>query len=265
MSLSSFQASIPFLRGMVITVFSVITLHAPLCSAQESFRLNSTSAEPLTTKEKDGFLDRIAMEISSRIGMKGSMTRLPGERSLLNVNQGIDDGTLIRVGGLEEVYPNLVQVREKIKDNEFVVFSKKTDFTVTGWESLKPYNVAFINGWKIMEENVREARSIIKVRNAEELFSLLEKNRVDIILLEKTTGLYFIQSKGLKNVRMLTPPLAKREMFMYLNEKHRALVPDIEAAIRGIKQDGTYQEIMEHTLGKLTPGEAGGFEDNEEN
>ncbi|HSG05709.1 MAG TPA: hypothetical protein VLB09_04875, partial [Nitrospiria bacterium] len=137
MSLSSFQASIPFLRGMVITVFSVITLHAPLCSAQESFRLKSTSAEPLTTKEKDGFLDRIAMEISSRIGMKGSMTRLPGERSLLNVNQGIDDGTLIRVGGLEEVYPNLVQVREKIKDNEFVVFSKKTDFTVTGWESLK--------------------------------------------------------------------------------------------------------------------------------
>ncbi|HSG06328.1 MAG TPA: transporter substrate-binding domain-containing protein [Nitrospiria bacterium] len=232
----------------------MLVLPASPVWAEDVFYLNSTSADPLVTDTQSGFLDRIAVEIFSRLGIQVNMTRLPGERSLINVNQGIDDGTLIRIGGLDRLYPNMVQVPEKIKNNEFVVFSKKHRFSISGWESLKPYDVAFINGWKIMEENSKAAKSITRVKNIEELFFLLDNGRVDLVLFEKWTGLHWIQSSGKKDMHLLTPPLAERPMFMYLNKKHRDLIPKIVNAIREIKADGTYQKVFDETLGPLFPG-----------
>ena len=129
-----------------------------------------------------------------------------------------------------------------------MAFTRHVDLETTDWSTLQPYNVAFINGWKILEANVGEAKSVPKVRDSEQLFNLLTNDRTDIVLFEKWEGLYLIEALGLKDVTMLQPPLATPEMYMYVHEKHERLIPELSAALTSIKTDGTYQQIFDRTL-----------------
>ena len=48
---------------------------------------------------------------------------------------------------------------------------------------------------------------------------------------------------------LIQPPLAQREMFMYLHKKHKALVNKAAQALSSMKRDGSYQRIFDQTLG----------------
>lgn len=215
---------------------------------QEALSVNTTSAPPLANEEQTGFQDLLTKEMFKRIGRDASIVWLPGERSLLNLNKGIDDATVVRIAGLERKYPNLRRVPEPMMRWEFVAFTKNVDFKPSGWSSLKPYNVAIINGWKILESNVTGTLSLIKVKDSEQLFNLLLNDRADVIIYEKWGGLHFIASRDLKDVKPLEPPLANPEMFMYVHERHEALIPMLESALKQMKEDGTYQSIFDRTL-----------------
>ena len=54
-----------------------------------------------------------------------SIIFVPAERALRNVNDGIEDGNFLRIAGMSDKYPELVQVPEKLVVWEFVAFSRK--------------------------------------------------------------------------------------------------------------------------------------------
>ena len=209
--------------------------------------------EPMANPDFTGFEELLAKEVYKRIGIAIALSHVPSERVLRNANEGIDDAILSRVGGMDTLYPNLVQFREKVMDREYVAFTTRDDITISGWHSLKPYDVAFINGWKIFGRNVGDAKSVTRVRTPEQLFLLLEHGRADVVLISRWAGLQQIKDLGLTNVRMVEPPLATRGNYFYTNKKHAALVPRASAALKAMKEDGTYQRIFEQTLGHLEP------------
>jgi polar amino acid transport system substrate-binding protein len=213
--------------------------------------LNTTGKPPLNTPEQTGFMDKVAKEAFRRIGITLKTVQLPAERGLINANKGIEDGEMSRIAGLQETYPNLIQVPEKIMDWEFVVFSKQAIALDAGWDSLKNYTVAYMNGWKILERHVPESHSL-KVSTPEQLFTMLKKNRTDLIIYERWGGLLYAKRFGLDNVITINPPLAVRAMFIYLNKRHKALVPKLAAAIKQLKNDGTYQRFYSDLLVPLT-------------
>lgn len=175
---------------------------------------------------------------------------LRSERSIQQANDGTDDGDGPRIAGLTQKYPNLIQVPEKIIDVEFSAFSKNTAFEPNGWESLKPYRVGIVIGWKILEDNIVGTKQLEKVNSVETLFKFLDSNRIDIAVIGKLDGLAAIKSQELKDIRVFQPPLAVREMFLYLNKKHKDIVPQIASALKSVKDDGTYHKIVNQTLGK---------------
>ncbi len=219
--------------------------------AQETLSFGTASRAPIVTPEGTGFVDLVAKEALRRIGKKIAVTNLPAERSLINANKGIEDGDLQRVGGLSKKYPNLIQVGEPFRTAEFSVFTKQENFTPKGWKSLEPYNVGFLNGWKILEANVKNVKSITKVAGAGQLFALLENGRADVVIYAKWQGIHMIRKLGLKGIRILEPPLVKKPMFMYLHKKYKDLAPKIAAALRDMKSDGTYQDLYDKVLSVL--------------
>ena len=69
---------------------------------------------------------------------------------------------------------------------DFVVFARGgIEFIPGDWSSLEPYDVAIINGWKILEKNVLATRSLTKVRDPQQLFDLLSQGRVDVVVYER--------------------------------------------------------------------------------
>jgi len=220
--------------------------------AETIIELNTTGNPPLNTSTQSGFMDQVAKEAFRRIGITLKTVHLPAERGLIAANDGIEDGEMSRIAGLRQAYSHLIQVPEKIMDWEFVVFSNDSTPGVNRWNDLKPYTVAYLNGWKLLERHVPKETDTFKVNTPEQLFNMLKKNHTDLIIYERWAGLLYAKQSGIKSIRANTPALAIRQMFIYLNEKHRALVPKLAAALRQLKDDGTYQQYYTAILSPLT-------------
>lgn len=200
----------------------------------------STNNTPLDRQ----VLQKLSKEAFSRIGVNFKLTSLPSERSLKAANAGEIDGEGLRVGGLSSKYPNLIQVPERYVGISFVAFSTDATIKLNGWNSLKPYRVGFITGWKMFEAKASGARVVNKVDTPGQLFKMLEAGRIDLALYTKADGIVFVKGKGYSTIGPLVPSLKDVDMFLYLNKKHKALVDKLATAIRDIKADGTYNKIL---------------------
>lgn len=226
-------------------------LTAPL-QAAEKIVLSTGVLTPYTTPSRSGFLDQLVAAVFRNIGMEAEVLVYPTatERSMLNANEGVEDGLVLRVAGLEKQYPNLIRVPEEIIHNDFVAYTTGTPFSTDSWNSLAAHEVTYIIGWKIFEQHVPKTKELTLVRDAEQMFTLLKSGRTEIALYERWQGLAKSRAMDFK-VQVLEPPLARTKMYIYLHKKHEALVPRIAEALVKMKRDGAYQRIFDATLKPL--------------
>lgn len=202
-------------------------------------RIGTTDSPPLSTPDQRGMLDRMLKEAFSRIGVQVEFVTLPSERSLAMAEAGEIDGDNNRVAGLQQRYPNLIQVPESNMSYEFMAFATRPGVTVSGWRDLDRYRVAHVIGWKIFEDNVT-AHQLTRVGTAKQLFSFLDAGRADVVLFDRIGGRHFLRSLGVARGYAVEPPLARREMFLYLNARHAALIPALSRSLQAMKADGAH-------------------------
>lgn len=222
--------------------------------AQQTLYLNTAFTYPLSTNEQTGFADYIIREALRRIGYKMKSLQLPAERALINANNGLDDGDMLRIAGLQDFYPNLIQVPESVMTIELMAFTKNRTYSIYKWDDLNPYSVAYITGWKILERNVNKFHEINKVKNVEQLFTILMKDRVDIILYERWVGLGYIKSHKISGIKIHEPPLSKQLVYVYLHKQHIDIIPKLAKMIKEMKADGSYQRAYSKILEPLLIG-----------
>lgn len=237
-------------KSIAILIMTLSILYwADAVNAQQTLALTTSMTSPLSTDDQTGFYDQVLIEAFRRIDQTIQIAHLPTERSITNANLGITDGEFPRISGLDILYTNLIRVPEKIVDFEFVAFTWRSDIQLKDWSSCKPYNIAIVRGWKILEANLADVKSLVKVKNQKILFSLLAEHRIDIVVYSRFEGYEMIKKLEIQSARVIEPPLAKREMFLYLNKKHKQLIPAITEQLKSMKDDGTYDRIFEKTLG----------------
>jgi len=236
----------------ILFAVSVWTLALmPPVWASDAIVLNTGVRDPFTTSANDGFVDRLVAEAFRRAGRKANVIVYQNSaKSLENANRGIDDGVALRIKGLEKKFPNLIRVPEKVMDNDFVAYAMSKPIETPDWSALAGYRIAYVNGWQIFQNNLKDHKQATKTKSAQQMFDLLSANKVDLMLYERWQGLWRAKQLGLRFIAG-EPPLAKMEMFFYLNKKHESLVPEIAKALADMKRDGSYEEIFVQTLGKL--------------
>lgn len=227
--------------AFAIVVCATVFAAAGAACGADVLTLNTPGEPPWHFPDQSGIIDRWMQQVFAEVRLKVVMQKLPSERALVNANDGIEDGDAIRIGGLAAAYPNLIQVPEKVAAMEFVAFTKRVDVRIDGWDSLRPYHVGIIKGHKIAEANVKGTHSLVAAVDAEQLFTLLEAGRIDIAIDQREMGVYYLMHHGIENVRLLKLPLGMLDFFLYLNRRHEALVPGVAAAIRKLREDGTFE------------------------
>lgn len=230
---------------MTITLLSTSTQ-----VSAEKLVINSGIADPYITSDGRGFYTEIAAEAFSRINIETEVILVSPGRSLINANQGIEDGNIGHIRGMEINFPNLIRVPEEIMEWEFIAFVREVNFKVDGWSSLKPYEVGFITGWKIYERNITDAIHITKLKSDEQLFNMLNRNRIEVGMHERWGGSWWIKELGF-DIETLEPPVKIMPMYLYLHKKHAALVPKVNQALIEMKKDGSYQKIYDRNLSYL--------------
>lgn len=237
------------MKRLSIVLLLLITSLGFLSSQEPEFTISTSYNNLLSNRSRTGMLDRIMIEVFKRMDMKARLVFTPTEKSLVDVNAGILDAELNRIEGMEQTYPNLVRVSEPNMTMHFVAFSRR-NIEIDGWESIRNLNIGIVKGWKILENNTRDFPSVILVPTEKELFNMLRKDRLDVALYSKLTGYAALQDLGYDNegIRHLEPPLASRDMFLYVHKEHANLADDIAAALRSLKTDGTYNRITEEAV-----------------
>lgn len=223
----------------------LLLLASTVCSAESTVPvlvINDANEPPFTTPDGQGFLDAVAGEAFRRAGAQLRLVKLPAERGLINANAGVEDGDLTRIAGLEAQYPNLVRVPEKLIDWEFTAFGKNAALPAR-WEMLRTRPIGHIRGWKLYEKQLIDAPIVVTSDDSSQMFRQLELDRIEVALHERWLGLSLLKRQGIKGVYPLEPPLARREMFIYLHKRHAALVPKIADALRAIKAEGLYDRL----------------------
>lgn len=215
--------------------------------AQPVLVLNAVTEPPLTAEDNRGFLDTVAIEAFRRLGIGLRFVHLPAERGLLNANAGIEDGELIRIAGMEKDYPNLRRVPEKMYDMDFVVFTRNPKIP-SRWNEIRKQSLGYIKGWKILEANTAGAARVTTADDPDQLFRMLDLGRIEVALYDRWMGLAQVRKHRLSGIHLLEPPLARREMFIYLHKKHEALIPRVAEALRTLKKENFYQRTFREKL-----------------
>lgn len=206
--------------------------------------LDTSFNAPLVSPAHDGMLDALYTELFRRLGLRAQIQQVAAERGLMNANNGIDDGEAARIAGIEGSYPNLVRVPEAVIQYQMTVFSRRP-FAVDGVASLAPYDVGIVNGWKILERTITGSHSLQKLEDGRQLFTMLDRDRIDAAVIDRRQGLELVRSLGLRGIEARQPPLLQGDWFIYLNKKHAALVPRLAEELRKMKQDGSYRRILD--------------------
>jgi len=226
----------------VCNIVSVILLLAMPCTvfAANAVELiiNTTNKAPYSSVDGGGFLDYITQEIGRQSGSKLSIVTQPPERGLRNANSGQIDGDLTRINGISTIYPNLVQVKEKIIEWEFAAFSKDPKI-LKSWKTAATIRIAFIKGWKIYEKKTQNKPYVRVARSPQQLFNLLKLDRADVVLYERWQGLALLRSMGISE-RVYHELIEKKDMFLYLHEKHKEKAVTFARILAQLKKDGVY-------------------------
>ncbi|MCB1908956.1 MAG: transporter substrate-binding domain-containing protein [Rhodocyclaceae bacterium] len=231
---------------VVASLIATLAIGLGLAHAQQMVTV-STNNTPIDRQ----VLEAITREALKRLGLGFRLINQPSERSLRSANLGQVDGEGLRVEGLESQYPNLIRVPEKFERIAFVAFAKDPSIRLDqAWRSLEAHRVGFITGWKLFEQKASGVRTLTKVDRPEQLFMMLDADRIDLALYTKADGVALARSMNMPQIVALGPPLKEVDMYLYLNKRHASLVPELAASIRALKADGSYARIMSEITGE---------------
>lgn len=222
--------------------------------AAETLVIETIYKAPLSTPDGKGLVDLITKERFARSGLNVTLQPVPNAQALEQADSGIFDGDIMRIGeAVTKKYQNLLRVPGTFYRFEFMVFTKNRDFKLTeGWNSLKTQRVAIPQGWVLLEDKLTESNtvSVERISSPAQLFSALHRGKVDAIVFERMMGYELLKSLGSKDIVAIEPPLDNKEMFLYLNKKHEALVPKLDDALKNMINDGTIKKLTDDFLSK---------------
>ncbi|MDM8535379.1 transporter substrate-binding domain-containing protein [Desulfobacterales bacterium HSG17] len=195
-------------------------------------------------------VEEVLQKAYKHIGIEAKIKWLPGARALQMANNGEVDGAQLRVASIKKKYTNLIMIPIPVYETEIVVFTRNMDFPVKGWDSLKPYKMGVPGGYTAILDNVRDFNCWTV--NYVQIFKMLDTNRVDIGILDRFNGLITIKKLGIKDIKILNPPLSNIQFYNFLHKKHKDIVPEITAVLQDMRDKGKISEIWEKFESKFT-------------
>lgn len=177
--------------------------------------------------------------IYQRLGITITITPLPGKRAELEATTGISDGEIMRIYSYGEENPTVHRVPTPYYYLHTMAFTKAgSEVFISDREDLKKYSVVKVRGVKHTNNITQGLENVTDVSSTVEVMRLVEQGLADVGLTNTIDGLVTIAKMGLQNIATLETPLATLELFHYIHEDHKGLVPVIDQKIRSLRDSG---------------------------
>ena len=191
-------------------------------------------------------------EAFKRLGFSFELVYYPGERALQAADSGLTDGDGMRIVGIskDNSYPDLIHVNESIVSIVTCLYSINPGIRIDRWKKLKKkgYTVVILRGSKFIEERVFEyldEKNIFIIDRVAQGLAMIVESRVDLFIIPKDVEFIF-QNPEFKNANIRNAgTLEETPLFPYFHKKHKELILRLAAILRDMKNDGTYQRLID--------------------
>ncbi|MCE2572889.1 substrate-binding periplasmic protein [Motilimonas eburnea] len=208
----------------------------------------------VSAMQDDGLTEiskRVMAEAYSRIGYEMRVVECPGNRALHFSNNGKVDGELFRIGGIDSVFENLIQVAVPINHFELVSYTSSAAFKMERWEDLKLYRVGIQLGI-IYVERYTEGLQTKSYLSNKRLFQLLDRKRIDVAILDRVNGMKTLTEMGeLSTVIPGDLVLTAEPLYHYVHKKNRHLVPELTKVLNQLEKSGRIVQIRNEYISQL--------------
>ena len=240
---SSPYALLSFLIAMLVPA---ISLAEPTTGTDLLF-LGNRNIAPVVYRD-DGGPRGVAVDIVDAIAVYLSR---PVE---IRAMDWVEAQTLVALGEADALIQiNPTDERKKTYDfsddlleSRFSIFTSANGIGVSGIPSLRGLAVGVEAGglpWQLLEK-MPEIRLTI-IPDFLEGFRLLIRAELDAIVVDHRVGTYIIAKNKLRGIRVSGEPIAHSWSALAVKKGNAELLGEINAALRTIKADGTYQKILD--------------------
>ena len=188
----------------------------------------------------------IYTEAFSRMGYGFKLISQPGERAMIDANQGAVDGEAARIINIDnKKYANLIRVPHRIGSAKDGAYSTDHSIKINGWESLAgtEYKVGLLKGIKSVEQKLPlyvDKMNIVTLSAVEQCLKMLLAKRIDLFIvstqIEDST---FMQSGAYKEVK-LVGIVETKLLYPWLHKRHKNLVPRLADTLKTLKSEGRF-------------------------
>lgn len=233
--------------------FSFLILLFCLILTKTSFANENLKVMTVAAFPKQNLQGEIAVNIVraayKSLGYDIKIHRLPGARSIVQVNRGELDAELMRIKGMEKSFSYLVPVNTHLLYMQVSAFSRLKNIDIQSWQDLKPFKLAFELGFKLLENNTK-GMDIIKTNGPHHAFRIMVEGKADIVIDLKLDGQAYLKQQGLTNIHMIEPALKTFPVYHYVHVQHKNMVPLLEQALLHMHETGKSARIHERIVNK---------------
>jgi len=230
-----------YIFGMVLTL-----LWIGIASAQQPLTFTQIVDTP------DQAIGAVIVKAAyEKLGIPVKFAILPGKRALAESSEGRADGEVHRIFEMGDEYPTLLRVPTPINYIEPSVFSKKHGFEVTDCTAFQGYQIGIVRGVKHSQLCTQGMENVFVGDDLSGVMRMLDAGRVDLLITARINGLLMAKELGLDAIKPLSPPLSRLWVYHYLHERHKDLIPTIDAVFKAMQESGELETLREQAVQQL--------------
>ena len=185
-------------------------------------------------------------EIYKRAGLTAKIDPSPPARNNIRALNNQIDGEVARVGSYFEKNPSLFKVEPAYYYLETTAFAKNSrTIVIKSAVDLHKYRVAIIRGVAHAQNVTEGVPNLVMVNSVEQLFEMLNLDRIDIAVDAYVNGLNAIKKMKLNGIKPVAK-LAKRDLYNALIPSKANLAPRISKVIKTMAVSGELSAMIKN-------------------
>jgi hypothetical protein len=238
------------MNPLLCLILSLSFTTAIPASARETIKLTIRS-DPQSPITRAG--TRVMHELYKRLDYDVEISPQPLGRSSRSASKGETDGEVCRSLDVAKQYPELLKTDIPIVEVQFTAFGIKPQIKVSDWSSLAPYRLAYESGLRYVENRIKSVDPI-PASSREQAFKLLFKERVDIVIMDRTSAIQTLddlEAKHQSHPEVFELAMIENvPLYHLLNKRKKNLLPKVNHVLGQLQKEGFLQKNwLEETRG----------------
>jgi len=186
-------------------------------------------------------------KIYDNLGIDIKIVPLPGKRAQFEATTGISDGEIMRIFSYGEENPTTHRVPTPYYYLETMAFIKKdSGVKIRDRQDLSKYRIAKVRGVKHTNNITKGLTQVSDFNTTKQIMMFVALGRADVALTNKIDGLMVLKQFGIDNIVPAGKPLATLDLFNYIHQDHKAIIPRVDSMIKKMKESGELARIIKN-------------------